>query len=355
VDFTVRAPLPYFGGKRQAASTIWALLGDPKRYVEPFAGSLAALLARPHPTNRSGYTEIVNDLDGLIVNMWRSIQMCPDATAEAASWIVSEADAMARQMACLDWMACRNVDRLTADPTYCDPTIAGYYLYAACAFIRPFASDGPWIVDHQTGRIVKQERAMRGVCRLPGINRILPRVEPNGVHNTSLRQPGVMSNITGTVHTNVMPRLLEWFRVLSARLRHVTVANGSWERVCTPAYLANAGPRNVGVFLDPPYDLSLRAKKLYTHEATDSMGDTIQQWCIANGSAPHVRIVLAGYGSEHDALLAHGWKSHESWLTSCSGGFKHDSKEERLWSSPACLPLNGPRLSLFDTTDDEDI
>jgi hypothetical protein len=109
------------------------------------------------------------------------------------------------------------------------------------------------------------------------------------------------------------------------------------------------------VFLDPPYDLSLRVKKLYTSEATDDMGANIQQWCIANGSDPQMRIVLAGYGSEHDALLAHGWESHE-WQAGSghAGGRGSQSHLERLWSSPGCPSLNSPHLFLFDAADDED-
>jgi len=43
----VRAPFPWFGGKRRAAALIWRALGDPPNYVEPFFGSGASLLARP--------------------------------------------------------------------------------------------------------------------------------------------------------------------------------------------------------------------------------------------------------------------------------------------------------------------
>jgi len=41
---TRAAPFPYFGGKSLACETVWAALGDPKNYVEPFAGSAAMLL-----------------------------------------------------------------------------------------------------------------------------------------------------------------------------------------------------------------------------------------------------------------------------------------------------------------------
>ena len=87
-----KAPFPWFGGKTHAAPHIWAALGDCEHYVEPFSGSLAALLLRPHQCNRAYYSETVNDLDGLLCNAWRAIQLHPDETAEAASRPVSECD-----------------------------------------------------------------------------------------------------------------------------------------------------------------------------------------------------------------------------------------------------------------------
>lgn len=65
---TLTAPFPYFGGKSRAAPLIWERLGNTPNYVEPFAGSLAVLLARPHAPG----TETVNDLDGLLSNAWRA-------------------------------------------------------------------------------------------------------------------------------------------------------------------------------------------------------------------------------------------------------------------------------------------
>ena len=62
-----KAPFPWFGGKSQAAPAVWQALGDPHHYVEPFAGSLAVLLRRPHQANRTYYSETVNDADGLFL------------------------------------------------------------------------------------------------------------------------------------------------------------------------------------------------------------------------------------------------------------------------------------------------
>ena len=45
----LRAPFPWMGGKSRAAPIIWRGFGpDVVNYVEPFAGSLAALLGRPN-------------------------------------------------------------------------------------------------------------------------------------------------------------------------------------------------------------------------------------------------------------------------------------------------------------------
>jgi hypothetical protein len=43
----MKAPFPWYGGKSRVAPEVWAALGDVQYYVEPFAGSLAVLLARP--------------------------------------------------------------------------------------------------------------------------------------------------------------------------------------------------------------------------------------------------------------------------------------------------------------------
>lgn len=58
----LKAPFPWFGGKRRIAPDIWAALGDTSGYVEPFAGSAAVLLARPSFQGRRA--ETLNDIDG---------------------------------------------------------------------------------------------------------------------------------------------------------------------------------------------------------------------------------------------------------------------------------------------------
>ena len=62
----MKAPFPWFGGKRRVAPLVWAALGDVDNYVEPFAGSLAVLLERP--LNHRRTAETVNDRDYYLAN-----------------------------------------------------------------------------------------------------------------------------------------------------------------------------------------------------------------------------------------------------------------------------------------------
>jgi DNA adenine methylase len=130
-----KTPWPWFGGKSQAAPAIWAALGDVPHFVDPFTGSLAALLLRPHPCNRTYHSETVNDADGYLVNAWRSIQLHPDETAEWASNPVAEADLHARHAWLLRWKTERDVERLMGDPEFCDPRAAGYWIWGQSCWI----------------------------------------------------------------------------------------------------------------------------------------------------------------------------------------------------------------------------
>jgi DNA adenine methylase len=67
---TIAPPLKWHGGKHYLASRIIALMPPHIHYVEPFAGGLAVLLAKD-PDNVS---EVVNDLDGRLINFWRVLR-----------------------------------------------------------------------------------------------------------------------------------------------------------------------------------------------------------------------------------------------------------------------------------------
>lgn len=69
----LKPPFAYYGGKTTLAPKIAELLPAHDHYVEPFAGSLAVLLAK-EPAN----AETVNDLDGDLIHFWRTLRDRPE-------------------------------------------------------------------------------------------------------------------------------------------------------------------------------------------------------------------------------------------------------------------------------------
>ncbi|MEU8378866.1 DNA adenine methylase [Streptosporangium sp. NPDC048865] len=62
-------PVPYYGSKQTIGPAITALLPAHEHYVEPYAGSLAVLLAK-----RPSRMETVNDLDGDLMHFWKVLR-----------------------------------------------------------------------------------------------------------------------------------------------------------------------------------------------------------------------------------------------------------------------------------------
>ena len=124
----LKAPFPYFGGKRAVAEAVWEALGNPAHYIEPFFGSGAVLLARPgwNPD----MTETVNDKDGFLCNVWRSLQLSPDETAKWCDWPVNHADLIARRKVLLAGESML-LENLCKDDVWHDVKLAGYWIWAA--------------------------------------------------------------------------------------------------------------------------------------------------------------------------------------------------------------------------------
>lgn len=295
----MRAPFPWFGGKHRAAAKVWAALGDVSTYVEPFAGSLAVLLARPGQFE-SRRSEIVNDLDGMIANFWRSMALAPDAVAAAADWPVVQVDLRARWDD-LEARRAAMVEHLRADPRWCDPEAAGWWVWGQSASVG-----ANWLHGYDARPQSSANGHSYGVHAVAGLDRL---------------------------------------REAAARVRHVAVWCGDWSAPLTPGALA--GATNVGVFLDPPYG-DTRAVGCYREDSTD-VHRAVTVW--ARSAPRDMRIVLAGYDGEHDDLKSYGWTARK-WTPSKSGmaarapdgrGMANRGREV-LWCSPACLPEEQPSL-----------
>ena len=333
---TLAAPFPYFGGKRRAAPIIWQALGDPGGYIEPFAGSAAVLLARPQFTGRR--VETINDADGWLVNMWRSIQHDPAAVAQHCAGPVTEIDYHAR----LAWLQERRTDDLVTwlegDPEVFDAKAAGWWLYVtACGIGDPWGR-GPWrVVDgrlRDTRKLPHLGDAGQGVNReLPhlgdagkGIQRALPHLGDAGQVNRSSYEPGA--------HEQQIARYLD---ALAERLARVRITCGSWERVVKPSVTRprTGGDSCTAILLDPPYSTS---GDLYAGTTDASVAEEVRAWCIT-AKDPSLRIILCGYNDEHQELESHGWRMIEGKAGSGSGYStrRDNGRRERLWLSPSCI------------------
>lgn len=137
----------WFGGKTLAAPLIWERMGNVPNYLEPFAGALATLLHRPHAPG----IETVNELDGFVCNVWRSLAADPEATATHATWLAHECDLHARHL----WLRAHRqalTERLMGDPSYYDAKIAGWWLWGIAHWIGGGwcgdSGSGPWGLVH---------------------------------------------------------------------------------------------------------------------------------------------------------------------------------------------------------------
>jgi site-specific DNA-adenine methylase len=325
----LKAPFPYFGGKSRVAAEIWTRFGNVQNYVEPFFGSGSVLLARPQPFTGP---ETVNDLDGFLVNFWRSIKFSPDETAEWADWPVSEADLHARHY----WLITEGKDRLArilGNPDAYDAKIAGWWVWGLCSWIGSgwCSGNGPW---QWTGEEWVKDDEAEVSKRLPllwrgvGINRQRPHLGNTGHGiNRKLPQSGAQDR---------KKWITDWFAALSARLRDVRITHGDWSRVL--GYSVTTRHGKTAVFLDPPYSNDERYAGIYAHD-DGSVAAQAREWAIEAGKNPDMLICLAGYDGEHNMpsdWSVYRWKAHGGLAHSGNNRGKQNSARETLWFSPAC-------------------
>jgi len=355
VESDVKAPFPWFGGKRRVADVAWSAFGDVDNFVEPFAGSLAVLLERP--AAHRGITvgaETVNDADAYLANMWRAVVAAPEEVARWADWPVNETDLFARHL----WLVREGrerIARMDADPDHFDAKVAGWWLWGQCAWIGSgwCSGGGPWVV--QDGAVMRLDRPVEdGVSKRQrphlgnagqGVNRKRPHLgnAGHGAVNGSDMTCGGSGAPSATWdrslwHEGEEPLVYGYMRALQARLRRVRVCCGDWSRVVTDGALAYGA--TVGVFLDPRYDEEVRTRGLYSTEGA-SLSGAVRDWAVSAAErAPRLRIALCGYDGEH--AMPEGWRIHEwassgAYLGGGGGGVNRANRHrERIWFSPSC-------------------
>jgi site-specific DNA-adenine methylase len=382
----LKAPFPAFGGKSQVADLVWARLGNPRNYIEPFAFSAAILLRRPVV----GAIETINDLNAYVSNFWRAVQADPEAVARHADWPVNETDLHARHR----WLvqsatANAELQRVREDPEHFDAKIAGWWCWGACSWIGSGWCENPeW-----EGRSGIGQRNDRGVCQPSGSDpwQTRPTMRPNqsvnaldqkrpvisadgsayglgvngqmkstgekvptlervvgggkgvnGIGTYDTHRPAITDEFTrgrgvnsndslGTCETR-RRWLTDWMQRLQDRLRPVRVCCGHWARVCdSDSTLTRLG--TTGVFLDPPYRKHLadgtknRSSHIYANDKTQDVGalcDEVSAWCLKWGGDREIRFALCGLEGEYPAIDAAGWEK-VPWKS--RGGYGNRTEE----------------------------
>jgi hypothetical protein len=297
-DPPLKSPYPYFGAKRKIADLVWSRFHTSGIVIEPFFGSGAVYLANPNWRNCE---EIINDRDGQITNVWRSIKYNSDKVAELIrDQPIDEIELTTRHV----WL----IERGKALPELLRSGVDTFDVEAAAFWLWGMSM---WIGD--------------GFCdpdRNPGKTRI-PSAGRKGVHGHDVRD-----------------RLPDVFARLRDRLKHTSIMQGDWERVVSDAFVPKAN--KVSIFLDPPYAVGA------SYYAGGEEGDLLKRvsaFCLKHTDSKNVRIALCGY--EGTMEIPPGWKA-VPWTA--QGGYAKDDSEggegsknrfkERIWFSPSCPDPN---------------
>jgi len=384
---TLRAPFPWYGSKLKAAALIERLHGDVNNLVIPCAGSIGELLGRSKPAK----VELINDLDGLVVNAWRAIKHSPERIADLVDYPVHELTLHAVHDELVHARTTKGLPRrslksgrrrtqplaeyLREDERNYDARIAARWIWGASCWLG-----SGWCKEPANVRTRRQVPHLTGGAGRPGHGksvhartsvaktwRARPQLSHTGHGVTPRKVPRIggpgsgagrpdrgrgvtprqMPMLSGSydgypghgmgVHSSAAHRqgLLDWMEALAERLRFTRIICGDWRRALTPATTTSHGL--TGVSFDPTYDLKATGRSARLYRKDDpGMSTDARAWCIENGGYELLRIALCGKHDEHDETLAHGWTKHV-W---------RPRDGETIWASPHCRAGDSQR-SLF--------
>lgn len=263
----MRPAFAYYGGKARLAPWIASLLPQHRVYVEPFAGSAAVLFAKP-PTSH----EILNDLDGQIVNFYRLLRERPEDLE----------------------MACR---------------------------LTPYARDEYLAADFDEPGIDDLERARRWYCR-----------STQGFGQSATVATGwSISTRQNSPRMGQITNRLGRFAELAERLRHVFVENLPALDIIDRY---GADP-TACLYVDPPYLAETRTSlNCYRHEMHDE--DSHRQLADALREAKAAVVLSGYASPLYDEDLYAGWERIERQVVLRAGNGRTrrlDNAVEVLWSN----------------------
>lgn len=296
----LKAPFPYFGGKSKVVDEVWNRLGNTHTYVEPFCGSAAMLLGCPYDISY----ETINDINGLLINFWRSVKNEPEIVAEYADSPPSTIDLRAKHNYVYQRRS-KLANNMSEDPDYYNPKIAGFWLYVQSTVI--------------SNRVINNKIGYRKV-----------KSQNNGVHSKSSRP------------------IQKSINKISKRIRDIKITCVDWVDCLSNSYtkIRNKNPETSAIFLDPPYTKGEFDSNIY--EGKGGVTSEVMNWCKKNEKDDCLRIALCGYTGLGISNILSDWEAF-NWKR--QGGYASQTEEddqnryrECIWFSPSCKSVGQETL-----------
>lgn len=263
-----RPVLRYHGGKFRLAAKLIALMPRHRIYVEPFCGAASVLLAKPRC-----YSEVINDLDGEVVNLFCVLRDRKQATE------------------------LERVLRLTP--------------FARAEFLETYSPAPDAEAVEKARRLIVRSFMGFGSAAC------------NAAHRTGFR---ASSDRSGTTPAHDWTHYPDCLPAFTARLQGVTVENRDAVTV-----IAQHDAHDALLFVDPPYVQSTRvfnrANVAYVHEMSDD--DHVALAKALHGARGMV--MLCGYESVLYDTIYKGWERVQ--MVSHADGARR--RTECVWFNPA--------------------
>lgn len=284
---SISSPLKWHGGKNYLAARIVDLMPPRKtaanpdgwlHFVEPFAGSLAVLLAN----DPEGISEVVNDLNGDLTNFW---------------------------------MVLRDDGLFTRFQRFCEATPfceTGWH-DAMCVLHNPDlgagnAGDGHYEITRAWCFFVACRQSLAG------------RMDSFAPLSRTRTRRGMNEQASAWLNA------VEGLPAVHARLKRVVILN----RDALDVIRQQDGPQTL-YYLDPPYLHETRATTgEYAHEMTEAQHRALLELLAGIQG----KFLLSGYASPlYDSFAtAHGWKRHDFELpNNAASGESKRRMVETIW------------------------
>lgn len=273
----IKALAPWYGSKRTLAPRIIRQFGPHTTYVEPFAGSLAVLLAK-EPARH----EIVSDLHADLVNLLRVL--CDRESAERLHGFVSLVP-------------------------YCETL----YL-EACERLRTSTDGDP--VERARDYLLTSWQGRNGLCGCENIGNTMARRMTAGGGSGPVRWRSVCDSLP---YWHLRLQAVEFHQ----RCAHETLLNVRDES-------------GTVIYCDPPYVKETRTSVRYTHDFAD---DDHAKLATALARFRCARVIVSYYRSDITDALYTGWHRIDWPMRKAMSNTGHGAAPAD--GAPECVYVNG--------------